>query len=301
MRCRRCLNDETVRGITFDSSGVCNFCRNYDEIREKLEDETALHQLFQERIDAVRGKHRYDAALGISGGKDSEFVLHELVRKHGLHVCTFTLDNGFLSQEAKNNIDKTVRNYGVDHEYITFDRAMQQRQYHYSMKHFLVPCIACSCGIEINYRPKVTEVGTRIVHLAHGDNMNIKGMPLLKAMNTMFRSAALRWMFSWLIHPDLALKFGAWWSGKSRKSHGAESITVDMLDYLVDYARGHKAHNANVELYIFGHMHLPHRVAIEGAEVLFLSDWSGMKAVYGAMTDDGRVELRDFEIYETIY
>ena len=157
------------------------------------------------------------------------------------------------------------------------------------------------CGIEINYRPKVTEVGTRIVHLAHGDNMNIKGMPLLKAMNTMFRSAALRWMFSWLIHPDLALKFGAWWSGKSRKSHGAESITVDMLDYLVDYARGHKAHNANVELYIFGHMHLPHRVAIEGAEVLFLSDWSGTKAVYGAMTDDGRVELRDFEIYETIY
>ena len=158
MRCRRCLNDETVRGITLDSSGVCNFCRNYDEIREKLEDETTLHQLFQERIDAVRGKHRYDAALGISGGKDSEFVLHELVRKHGLHVCTFTLDNGFLSQEAKNNIDKTVRNYGVDHEYITFDRAMQQRQYHYSMKHFLVPCIACSYtgyAAMINYAVKV--------------------------------------------------------------------------------------------------------------------------------------------------
>ena len=144
MRCNRCLNDETVRGISFDSSGVCNFCHNFDEIKEKLADENMLHQLFQERVDAVRGKHRYDAALGISGGKDSEFVLHELVRKHGLHVCTFTLDNGFLSEEAKRNIDKTVRNYGVDHEYITFDRAMQQRQYHYSMKHFLVPCIACS-------------------------------------------------------------------------------------------------------------------------------------------------------------
>ena len=69
MRCNRCLNDETVRGISFDSSGVCNFCHNFDEIKEKLADENMLHQLFQERVDAVRGKHRYDAALGISGGK----------------------------------------------------------------------------------------------------------------------------------------------------------------------------------------------------------------------------------------
>jgi UDP-2,3-diacylglucosamine hydrolase len=157
------------------------------------------------------------------------------------------------------------------------------------------------CGMEIYYRPEVMEIGGRNIHVAHGDNINIGNKPLLRAMNAMFRSGALRWMFSWLIHPDWALKFGAWWSGKSRKSHGSEPITVDMLGYLVDYACEHKAHNANVELYIFGHMHLAHRVAIEGAEVLFLGDWSGAKAVYGAMTDDGRVELRDFEIYETIY
>jgi UDP-2,3-diacylglucosamine hydrolase len=156
------------------------------------------------------------------------------------------------------------------------------------------------CGMEIYYRPEVMEIGGRNIHVAHGDNINIGNKPLLRAMNAMFRSGALRWMFSWLIHPDLALKFGAWWSGKSRKSHGSEPITVDMLGYLVDYAREHKAHNANVELYIFGHMHLAHRVAIEGAEVLFLGDWSGVKAVYGAMSDDGKVELRDFEIYETI-
>lgn len=156
------------------------------------------------------------------------------------------------------------------------------------------------CGMEIYYRPEVMEICGRNIHVAHGDNINIGNKPLLRAMNAMFRSGALRWMFSWLIHPDLALKFGAWWSGKSRKSHGSEPITVDMLGYLVDYAREHKAHNANVELYIFGHMHLAHRVAIEDAEVLFLSDWSGTKAVYGAMTDDGKVELRDFEIYETI-
>jgi UDP-2,3-diacylglucosamine hydrolase len=156
------------------------------------------------------------------------------------------------------------------------------------------------CSITIVKTPQVVTVGGRRLHLAHGDNMNISGQPMLRLMNTIFRSSTARWLFSWLVHPDLALKFGAWWSGKSRKSHGSEPITVDMLGYLVDYAREHKAHNANVELYIFGHMHLAHRVAIEGAEVLFLGDWSGAKAVYGAMNDDGKVELRDFEIYETI-
>ncbi|MBO5890542.1 MAG: UDP-2,3-diacylglucosamine diphosphatase [Alistipes sp.] len=156
------------------------------------------------------------------------------------------------------------------------------------------------CGIEIYYRPEVVEIGTRTVHIAHGDNINIGNKPLLRAMNAMFRSSTLRWMFSWLLHPDLALKFGAWWSGKSRKSHGSEPITVDMLGYLVDYAREHKAHNANVELYIFGHMHLVHRVAIEGAEVLFLGDWSGDKAGYAVMTEQGDVELKQFDIDETV-
>ena len=31
----------------------------------------------------------------------------------------------------------------------------------------------------------------------------------------------LKWLFSWGVHPDLAMKFGHWWSGKSRKRHNA--------------------------------------------------------------------------------
>lgn len=156
------------------------------------------------------------------------------------------------------------------------------------------------CGIEIYYRPEVVEIGTRTMHIAHGDNINIGNKPLLRAMNAMFRSGALRWMFSWLIHPDLALKFGAWWSGKSRKSHGAEPISVDMLGYLIEYARKHHAEDSRAQLYIFGHMHLAHRTQIENAEVLFLGDWSGDKAGYAVMTEQGDVELKQFDIDETV-
>lgn len=158
MRCARCLNDSSVRNIRFDSEGVCNFCRGYDSIADKLNDRQRLQELFESRIERVRGKHRYDAALGISGGKDSIFVLNQLTKRYGLKVKAFTMDNGFFSPLARENIDRLVQSLGVDHEYISFDPDMMKRVYHYSMSKFLVPCIACSYigyAAQIGYASRV--------------------------------------------------------------------------------------------------------------------------------------------------
>lgn len=161
--------------------------------------------------------------------------------------------------------------------------------------------LSSECGIEVYKSPNVMEVGCRVMHIAHGDNMNVGNQPLLKAMNTMFRSSALRWLFSWFMHPDFALKFGRWWSGKSRKSHGNAPISVDMLGYLTEYARKHHSEDDRASLYIFGHMHLAHRTTIEdGVEVVYLSDWSGEKAVYAQLDETQNVELKEFSIDETI-
>jgi UDP-2,3-diacylglucosamine hydrolase len=158
------------------------------------------------------------------------------------------------------------------------------------------------CGIEVYTNPRVMEVGGRVLHIAHGDNMNIGNQPLLRLMNRMFSSASLRWLFSWFIHPDVALKFGHWWSGKSRKSHKHKDgkMSVDRLDSLVEYAREHKRVCGDVEAYIFGHMHLPHRHTDADLDVLFMSSWSGRKATYVTMDADSKLELKTFDIDETI-
>lgn len=158
MKCRRCLSDNSVRKIQFDSDGVCNYCRNYQTLESRLKDYRTLEELFEERIERVRGEHAYDAAVGISGGKDSTFVLHQLIYRYRLKVKTFTLDNGFLSDAARVNIDKTVGDFGVEHEYITFDPEILRKFYRYSMKKWLVPCIACSYlgyATMINYASKI--------------------------------------------------------------------------------------------------------------------------------------------------
>jgi UDP-2,3-diacylglucosamine hydrolase len=156
------------------------------------------------------------------------------------------------------------------------------------------------CGVEIVRRPEVRDVNGRKLHLAHGDNMNIKGQPLLRLMNTIFRSTVARRVFSCLVHPDLAMKFGKWWSGKSRKSHGGEMITPHNLGFLVEYAREHHRQNGDTQGYIFGHMHFPHMLQEQSFSVLFLSDWSSTVATYATMNQEGELELKTFAIDETV-
>lgn len=155
------------------------------------------------------------------------------------------------------------------------------------------------CGIRVEHKPKVETLVGRKIHLAHGDNLNVKGKPMLRLMNAIFRSGLLRWMFRWFIHPDFSMWLGHRFSGSSRRSHGMEPISVSALEELEEYAEKHHEENSDVRTYIFGHMHIPHRAQFEDMEVLFLSDWSGTEATYIAMDSRG-AQLKTFQIDETI-
>ena len=155
------------------------------------------------------------------------------------------------------------------------------------------------CGVRVVLKPQVESFAGRSVHLAHGDNMNIKGQPMLRLMNSLFRSGVARWLFRWLIHPDFSMRLGRMFSGKSRKSHSNEIPSLAVLEPLKQYAKEHHKANGDVATYIFGHMHIPHHAVCEGVEMLFLSDWSREEATYAQM-DGSSVELKTFKIDETI-
>ena len=151
------------------------------------------------------------------------------------------------------------------------------------------------CGVEICFSPQEVTISGKQLFLAHGDNMNIKDKPLLRLMNTTFRSRSARKIFSWLVHPDLAMKFGKWWSEKSRLSHSKEILDVDALDFLVDYARSYKQSNPQTDYIVFGHMHIPHDLKEEDLRVLFLSSWEG-DAAYAVLDRQGNIELKTFAL-----
>ena len=149
------------------------------------------------------------------------------------------------------------------------------------------------CGVKTFFKPQHMTLAGKEVFIAHGDNMNVGNQPMLRLMNTCFRSRILRKLFSWCVHPDLALKFGQWWSGKSRKSHLKDHITPSSLEFLIDYARDYKRHNTTTDYVVFGHMHYPYDPAEEHLRVLFLSNWDA-EVKYAAMDGEGRISLKTF-------
>ena len=123
-RCTKCIQSAAFPKIQFDTGGVCNFCRKEagtltaDKVieRSKLE----IKELLEKRDRNAE----YDALMCYSGGKDSTYTLKLAVEKYGLRVMSFTLDNGFISPVAIENINRVVSYLGVDH--VTFRPAMDK-------------------------------------------------------------------------------------------------------------------------------------------------------------------------------
>ena len=114
--CTRCGISSNYPDINFNSVGVCNLCLSYETYKQKAQQYfknlNDLQAIFADAKAKKRGK--YDCLMLLSGGKDSTYVLYQLVAM-GLEVLAFTLDNGYISEQAKGNIRRVVDSLKVDH------------------------------------------------------------------------------------------------------------------------------------------------------------------------------------------
>jgi hypothetical protein len=114
-RCSNCMLPENYPKITFNENGICNICEEYEGYKEHANRyfDKNIND-FRVLVDRLRNnkKSEYDCLICYSGGKDSSYVLHRLVSM-GLKVLTFTLDNGYISKKAFENIERTTSNLNV--------------------------------------------------------------------------------------------------------------------------------------------------------------------------------------------
>jgi len=115
--CVRCIMDTTDPDIVFDEAGVCSHCHRYERVaRERLipaaKRKPRLDALVAEIKAAGHGK-AYDCVIGVSGGVDSTYVAW-LVKDLGLRPLAVHLDNGWNSELAVANIEKTLKTLGID-------------------------------------------------------------------------------------------------------------------------------------------------------------------------------------------
>jgi len=144
--CRRCLLPAGSLHVRLDESGLCNYCRHWDETKASFLDFERNRPLFVDRLERYRGQFHYDAAVGLSGGKDSAYVLHRLTSAYEATVLAITFDNGFLTEHAWRNVGEICRTSGVDHLVYKPDWEAYREFYRATLRRLGDPCIACSLG-----------------------------------------------------------------------------------------------------------------------------------------------------------
>ena len=125
-RCTKCVLPETHETIHFDEEGVCNICRQH-EYKQSAIDWTSKKLEFDDIVESYRGKHDYDCIVPFSGGKDSTFTLHYLVREYGLKPLVVRFDHGFLRPKLHANTLRTIQKLGVDMHVFTPNWRVVQR------------------------------------------------------------------------------------------------------------------------------------------------------------------------------
>ena len=116
--CVKCGLPSNYPNIGFNEAGVCDLCLSFDTYQKNVShyfrDLNALKKVMQQARAKKKGK--YDCMMLLSGGKDSSYALAQLVDM-GLEVLAYTLENGYISEEAKANIKTVANALGVDHVY----------------------------------------------------------------------------------------------------------------------------------------------------------------------------------------
>ena len=110
--CTRCVMDSSDPAISFNTQGICNHCREFDEVTSKgwFPNEEGARRLAV-MVDQMKadGKGKpYDCILGLSGGVDSSYLALK-VHERGLRPLVVHVDAGWNSELAVANIEKIVK------------------------------------------------------------------------------------------------------------------------------------------------------------------------------------------------
>ncbi|EKO3781215.1 N-acetyl sugar amidotransferase [Vibrio metschnikovii] len=115
--CQRCIYDETVPNITFDSEGICNYCRQIEELEAQFPNDERGDKELQRLVDEMKAEgkgKKYDALIGVSGGCDSSYLMHLMTKKYGLRLLAVHFDNTWNTAIATENIHAVTEKLDID-------------------------------------------------------------------------------------------------------------------------------------------------------------------------------------------
>jgi len=124
MICKNGIWDSSVPGVVFDKNGESNYSKIFEAMIELYpRGEKGIKDWEKVILNAKKAgkKKKYDCIIGVSGGTDSTYLLHLLVKKYGLRPLAITVDNGWSSNISVSNIKSITNKLNVDLETYVID------------------------------------------------------------------------------------------------------------------------------------------------------------------------------------
>ena len=116
--CKTCVMPDTKPDLSFDLSGVCDACRNFERKHGKHAqsiDWAARKAVFESIVNDNRGKNPlgYDCLVPVSGGKDSTYQVYVMKEIYGLKPLCVCFEPTLPTDVGRQNLNMLNR-LGVD-------------------------------------------------------------------------------------------------------------------------------------------------------------------------------------------
>ena len=136
-RCTHCILPATHPYIEFDDQGVCNFCRQYDLRKHRPASNAEEMQRIAASIKSTYSNQGDNCIMMLSGGRDSCYALHLLVKNYGLKPICFSYDWGMLTDLGRRNQVRMCAKLGLEHIIVSADIGMKRRNIRQNLEAFI--------------------------------------------------------------------------------------------------------------------------------------------------------------------
>lgn len=130
-------------------------------------------------------------------------------------------------------------------------------------------------GFKIFHQEQLFQIQQHKFFIAHGDGLGPKDSKY-KCLKKIFQSRILRFLFQWLIHPDVAMYIANYFSRKSRlnKKVPDSQFLGEDKEWLILFCQQYLQKDPAINYFIFGHRHLKLDFVLNsGSRYINLGDW----------------------------
>jgi len=163
--CKKCVISNQRPRITFDKNGICSAC-HFSNFKKNEINWKSRHEELLKLCDKHRSKNgEFDIVVPCSGGKDSDFVAHQLKNEYGMNPLCVTWAPLRYTDIGRKNLDAFIQS-GFSHILGTPDQITTQKLTELSLieladpfQPFIYGCATFPLSIAAKYNIKLLMYG----------------------------------------------------------------------------------------------------------------------------------------------